>query len=100
MSTLRAICPLTAFFVVVSLAMGQPPAAAGPKQATDADPAEAPRLKLGSSTLATGEMVVGGTLSPDGKYLALAGRDSITLFNRQSGKRLSQISGSGFPPQL
>jgi WD40 repeat protein len=55
------------------------------------------RLRLGGGGLSVGDDVAGGALSPDGKYVAVASRDSLTLFERASGKRLSQFSGNVAP---
>ncbi len=56
------------------------------------------RLRLGNSGVGLGEPAVGGAISLDAKYLALASRAEITLFERQTGKPLAKIAGApGLP---
>jgi WD40 repeat protein len=51
------------------------------------------RLRFGTAGLGLGETLMGGTLSPDGKLLAVATRDEITVLERMSGKPLGKVGG-------
>src|SRR4051812_48773893 len=94
MSMLRAIlCPLTAV-LLVPLLLAQAPDSAGKKEPTAEALPEGARLRLGSAGVGLGDAVTAGALSPDGKYLAVGGRDGVTLIERATGKRLAQIAAS------
>lgn len=98
MSIRRAIFGLCLLVAIATWAHAQPGSG-------DASPLpEGARLRLGNSGLALGEAVIDGALSPDGKYLAAATRDSILVYDRQTGKKLAQVSGNvlllGLPSQI
>ncbi len=90
MSNARAVVWAIIWVLAASGASAQTPAGA------NALPPGA-RLRLGQSGVSVGEPAIGGALSPDGRYLAAAGRDALTLFERDTGKRLARIDGNGQP---
>jgi WD40 repeat protein len=103
MSKRRAALSLVVLAFLAAPFFAQPPAAGGQKDdATGPDPLpEGARLRLGNVGLGVGEAVSGASLSADGKYLAVAGQNGVTLFDRATGKRLAQVGANnliqGFP---
>jgi WD40 repeat protein len=95
MSKLQACGWLLISVLAASTLAQVPPATKTDASATDAERLpEGARLRLGGGGLGVGDNVVGGALSADGKYVAVASQDSLTLFERTSGKRLAQFAGN------
>jgi WD40 repeat protein len=92
MSKLCATLCLSLAAIVAQPLSAQPPAAESLPDGA--------RLRLGTGALMPGEAVGAAAISRDGKYLAILGRDSLTLTERATGKRLAQIAGDGMSPGL
>src|ERR1043166_3693199 len=58
------------------------------------------RLRLGNTGLGLADFVTAAALSPDGKLLAVGGRDGISLFERGTNKLITKIGADAIPGGL
>src|ERR1043166_3696513 len=93
MSRFRWLLVLCAVGLFTSHLFGQAIGDNEPADKRDALP-DGARARLGNPGLGIGDFVRAAALSPDGKYLALAGSTGVSLLDRATGKPLTQIGNN------